>query len=119
MEPRSLEGLADELRQFARERDWDQFHSPKNLASALTIEASELLELFLWASSPVEQEGLIESKRQAIADEIGDILLFLIRFADVVHIDPLEAARAKIAKNRLKYPADKVRGSSKKYTEYE
>jgi len=111
----------DELRlvvaEFARERDWDQFHSPKNLAMALSVEAAELLEQFQWLS---EEESLAppSDRRQAVADEIADVLVYLVRLADRLNIDIGEAVVRKMQINAEKYPADKVRGSSRKYTEY-
>ena len=111
-----LEDLRDQLRQFASERDWDQFHSPKNLAMALSGEAGELLEIFQWLTE--EQSRNLDAKAHAAAgEEIADVLLFLIRLADRLGIDPAEAARRKLAANAQKYPVDKARGTSKKYTE--
>ena len=99
-----LRELAQALRRFADERDWDQFHAPKNLAMALSVEAAELVEHFQWAT-PDESVAVDAAKRAAVADEIADVLIYLVELADVMDIDPLAAARAKIAKNALKYPA--------------
>ena len=111
-----LENLRDQLRQFASERDWDQFHSPKNLAMALSGEAGELLEIFQWLTE--EQSGNLDAKAHAAAsEEIADVLLFLIRLADRLGIDPADAAHRKLVANAQKYPVDKARGTSKKYTE--
>lgn len=111
-----LEELREQLRQFARDRDWEQFHSPKNLAMALAGEAGELLEIFQWLTE--EQSHALEPKAHAAAnEEIADVLLYLIRLADQLGIDPVAAARAKLVENAQKYPAHKARGSSKKYTE--
>ncbi|HRN60991.1 MAG TPA: nucleotide pyrophosphohydrolase [Gammaproteobacteria bacterium] len=104
------------LRRFADERDWGQFHTPKNLAISLSIEAAELLEHFQWL--PDEQSRhLDDGQRERVAHELADVLLYLLLLADKLGIDPLEAARQKLAINATKYPADKARGSSRKYTE--
>ena len=112
----NLAQLRDALRQFAAERDWDQFHSPKNLASALSVEAAELLECFQWLTEPQSRE-LDPVQRQQVREEMADVLNYLVRLADKLDVDLLEAAREKIAKNAVKYPADKARGSIRKYTE--
>ena len=111
-----LTQLRDTLRQFAAERDWDQFHSPKNLASALSVEAAELLECFQWLTE--EQSRKLTPEQLAHArEEMADVLNYLVRLADKLDVNLMEAARDKIQKNALKYPADKARGSMKKYTE--
>jgi len=112
-----MNALRDALRQFAAERDWDQFHSPKNLAMALSVEAAELLEHFQWLTE-AQAGALPPDKLAGVRDEMADVLLYLIRLADKLEVDLLAAARAKIAKNALKYPAAQVRGSSRKSTEY-
>jgi dCTP diphosphatase len=112
----SLNNLRDALRQFAEERDWDQFHSPKNLAIALSVEAAELLENFQWGSDS-ESARLAPDRLAKVQQELADVLLYLIRLADKLEIDLADAAREKIKLNAEKYPAEKVRGSSKKYTE--
>jgi NTP pyrophosphatase (non-canonical NTP hydrolase) len=109
--------LRDALRRFAAERDWDQFHSPKNLAAALTVEAAELLEHFQWLKDGTTAE-LGPEKLAEVREELADVLLYLIRLADKLDVDLVAAARDKLGKNALKYPAEKARGSSKKYTEY-
>lgn len=109
--------LRDKLRQFAAERDWDQFHTPKNLAAALSVEAAELLEHFQWLTDE-QSARLPADKRAAVRDEMADVLLYLIRLADKLEVDLLEAAAQKIAKNAIKYPAGQVRGSMKKYSDY-
>jgi NTP pyrophosphatase (non-canonical NTP hydrolase) len=116
MEKRSLTTLAEELKTFANERDWNQFHSPKNLVMALSVEASEIMEHFQWLTEE-QSSDLPPAKLQQVREEIGDVLIYLIRLADKLRIDPLEAAFEKLDMNRVKYPADKVRGSAKKYTE--
>lgn len=116
MKNRSLETLAIELRNFATERDWDQFHSPKNLVMALSVEVSELTEHFQWLTEE-QSSALPPKKLQQVREEIGDVLIYLTRLADKLGVDMLEAAAKKLEVNRAKYPADKVRGSAKKYTE--
>ena len=111
-----LESLRDELRKFAAERDWDQFHSPKNLAMALSAEAGELLEVFQWLT-PEQSGSLAPEKQAAVSAEIADVLLYVIRLSDKLGIDPLAAAREKLAENARKYPAEKARGNAKKYNE--
>jgi dCTP diphosphatase len=115
---KSLDALRDRLREFARERDWDQFHTPKNLSMALIAEAAELVEHFQWVDG--DKSHLLEPKvRPSVEEEIADILIYLVRIADKLNIDLYRAAERKIAINARKYPADKVRGSARKYTEYE
>lgn len=111
-----LDGLRDQLRAFAAARDWDQFHSPKNLAMALSAEAGELLEIFQWLTE-AQSRSLSPQAQAAASDEIADVLLYLIRLGDKLGIDPVAAANRKIVANAAKYPADKARGSSRKYTE--
>lgn len=113
-----FDAIAGELRRFAGERDWEQFHSPKNLAMAMTVEAAELLEHFQWLTEE-QSKNLPPEKLGKIAEEIADIQAYLIRLADKLGIDIIESVRKKIKVNEAKYPADKVRGSSKKYDEYE
>lgn len=112
-----LIALRDRLRAFAAERDWDQFHSPKNLSAALSVEAAELLEHFQWLKED-ESFALSPEKRAQVAEEIADVLLYLIRIADKLDIDVLDAALKKIDANGRKYPVEKARGSMKKYTEW-
>ena len=113
-----LDTLREALRGFARARDWEQFHTPKNLAMALSVEAAELVEIFQWLT-PDESASLSAAARDAAAEEIADVLLYLVRLADVLGIDPLEAARRKLEVNEARYPADKARGSARKYTDLE
>lgn len=113
---KDLEAVRDALRRFAAERDWDQFHSPKNLASALVVEAGELLERFQWLSE--EQSRALSAKdKEKVAEEMADVFVYLIRLADKLDLDLLEVARDKIARNAEKYPVDKARGNAKKYTD--
>lgn len=109
--------LRDKLRVFAETRDWDQFHSPKNLSMALMVEVAELMEHFQWLTE--EQSGNLDAAKNAVvAEELADILLYLVRLSDKLGVDLLKAALHKLEKNALKYPAEQVRGSSKKYSEY-
>jgi len=104
--------------QFAADRDWDQFHSPKNLAMALSVEAGELLEHFQWLTEQ-ESAELDDRRLELVAEEIADVQIYLIRLADRLGVDVLDAAASKIEKNNAKYPADRVRGSAKKYSDYD
>ena len=113
-----MDELRDALRAFARERDWLKFHTPKNLSMALSVEVAELLEHFQWLENS-ESFGVGTEKHFKIQEEIGDVLIYLVRLSDVLDIDPLLAAKKKFERNSEKYPADAVRGSSKKYDEYE
>ena len=112
-----LRELRDALRQFAADRDWDQFHSPKNLALALSVEAGELLEHFQWVKE-AESASMTPEQRAHIAEELADVLLYLVRLADKLDVDLNSAARAKLELNAKKYPVDRARGNSKKYTEF-
>jgi NTP pyrophosphatase (non-canonical NTP hydrolase) len=98
-----LTTLRDALRDFCAARDWHRFHTPKNLVMALSVEAAELVEHFQWAT-PEESLALAPEKRAEVADEIADVLIYLTELADVLGIDPIAAARAKIVKNAAKYP---------------
>lgn len=109
-----LRELRDELRAFAAERDWDQFHSPRNLATALAVEAAELLEPFQWLGEEQDRD-LPPETRAAVEEELADVLLYLVRLADKLEVDLAAAARAKIVKNAEKYPVEKSRGTSRKY----
>jgi len=105
------------VRQFVDERDWDQFHSPKNLASALTVEAAELLEHFQWLQSGRAEE-LGPAKLTAVRHEMADVLVYLVRLADKLDVDLFAAVEEKMVLNRAKYPAELVRGDARKYDEY-
>ncbi|MFV2055202.1 MAG: nucleotide pyrophosphohydrolase [Thiohalomonadales bacterium] len=113
-----LEPLQNRLRAFAHERDWDQFHSPKNLSMALIGEAAELLEHFQWLTEEQSRQ-LPPDKLKEVAFEIADIQIYLIRIADKLGVDIISTVDEKIALNQKKYPVEKVKGSAKKYTEYE
>ena len=111
-----LERLRLQLREFATARDWEQFHSPKNLAMALSAEAGELLEVFQWLTE-AQSRSLAPEAIAAAGDEIADVLLYLIRLSDQLGIDPIAAAKRKLLANAEKYPAEKARGNSRKYTD--
>lgn len=108
--------LRDQLRDFAAARDWDQFHSPKNLAMALAGEAGELLENFQWLTEEQSRRPAPELLAAA-SEEIADVLLYLVRLSDKLGVDPVAAAHRKMLANAQKYPVDKARGTARKYTE--
>lgn len=114
------EKLKSEIREFNSERDWEQFHTPKDVAISLSLEASELLECFQWMNDAEVQKAIAsDSKLGAMKDEIGDIGNYLIVMCDLLGIDVLDAIADKLQKNKIKYPADKCRGKADKYTSYE
>lgn len=117
MPVQDIESIKQRLREFAAERDWDQFHSPKNLSMALAAEAAEILEHFLWLSEEKSQNLSPETLRK-VELELGDVFIYLVRLADRLGINLIEAADRKIEINAKKYPAELVKGSSRKYTEY-
>ncbi len=110
----ALTELRDAMRRFAAERDWDRFHTPKNLAMALSGEAGELIEHFQWLTAE-ESASLPAPVRDEVALELADVLLYLVRLGDVLGIDLAEAARRKIAINAQRYPVERVRGRAVKY----
>ena len=113
-----MEKLAARVKAFCEARDWERFHAPKNLAAALTVEAAELLEIFQWMSED-ESRTLPEAKLTRVREEIGDVLILLTNLASHLGIDPVAAANAKLDLNEAKYPAERVRGKSLKYDEYD
>ena len=114
----SLADLTAAVRAFAEQRDWDQFHTPKNLAMALIVEAAELVEHFQWLSQ--QESGAISGEQQeAVAMEMADVLFYLVRMAERLGIDLLDAAEKKIRLNALKYPAEQAKGKADKYTRYQ
>ena len=117
MSDQYLQQISQRLLEFARTRDWEQFHAPKNLAMALAVEAGEIMEHFQWLSEE-QSENLSADKRQEVAYEVADVFIFTMRLAQRLGIDLAEVVDQKIRINEQKYPADKVRGSAKKYTEY-
>lgn len=114
--PNTFLFLRDALRRFAAERDWDQYHSPKNLAAALCVEAGELLEHFQWLTEDASK-SLSTEQLCKVNEEMADVLLYLVRLADKLNVNLLDAAKKKIELNARKYPAGKARGTSRKYTE--
>lgn len=114
----SLDDLDAELLAFARDRDWEQFHSPKNLSMALAGEAGELLEHFQWLSEE-QSTNLDEGRKDLVALEMADILIYLIRLAERLDIDLIDAAYRKLDINRARYPAEQVRGDARRAEEYE
>ncbi len=109
--------IRNRLRAFADERQWQQFHTPKNLASALVVEAAELLEPFQWLWQGTKEE-LGAEQYVAVKHEMADVLSYLVMLADKLEIDLISATHEKIALNALKYPADKVKGDARKYSAY-
>jgi NTP pyrophosphatase (non-canonical NTP hydrolase) len=114
----TFDHLKTRLREFAVARDWEQFHSPKNLAMALIVEAAELVENFQWLTEE-QSAALAPGKLAEVEQELADIQIYLIRLADRLNIDLEQAVDAKIALNERRYPVEKVRGSAKKYTEFD
>jgi len=112
-----LDDLQQRLLMFAKERDWEQFHAPKNLAMALAVEAGELMEHFQWLTE-AQSESLSDDKRREVGYELADVLIFTLRLAERLGVNLPQLVDEKIQINEQKYPADKVRGSAKKYTEY-
>jgi dCTP diphosphatase len=110
----SLRELAEQLERFALDRDWQQFHSPKNLVSALVVEAGEVLEHFQWMTEEQSRQ-LTSERRDAVGAELADVLLYLVQLAAALRLDLLAAAQAKLKVNEAKYPADRARGNSRKY----
>ena len=115
--PDSLEALAARIRAFAHERDWDQFHTPKNLAMGVAIEAAELMEEFHWLT-PEQSAALPAQTMESVRHEMADVFVYLVLLADKLGVDLMAAAADKIAINAGKYPADAVRGKATKYDKY-
>jgi len=113
-----LQAIQEQIRGFANDRDWDQFHSPKNLSMALSVEAAELLEHFQWLTE-AQSSNLDSDQLAKVRLELADIFIYLLRLADKLDVDLLDAAGDKLALNEKKYPAARVRGDARKYTDYE
>ena len=113
-----LRALQLRLAAFAAARDWEQFHSPKNLAMALSVEAAEVVEEFQWLTEQQSRE-LDAERRERVRLELADVFIYLLRLADTLEVDLMRAADDKIAQNERKYPADRVKGDARKYTEYD
>ncbi|CAB4989202.1 MAG: nucleotide pyrophosphohydrolase [Actinobacteria bacterium] len=108
MSDSGLIALSDRLREFADARDWEKFHTPKNLSSALSVEASELLEIFQWLTPEESSEVMADDKnRAAVLDEMADVLIYLVRMADVLDVDLVVAANAKVSRNETRFPLGK------------
>jgi dCTP diphosphatase len=112
-----LRELQKQLRAFAVERDWDQFHSPKNLSMALAVEAAELVERFQWLTE-AQSAHLEPARLDEVRMELADVFIYLLRLADKLDVDLVAAAADKMVLNAIKYPADKVRGDARKYSDY-
>lgn len=114
----TINELKAKILAFARERDWEQFHSPKNLSMALAAESGELMEHFLWASTDQSSQVAADpAKRTKIAEELADIVIYALEFANVTGLDVSASIEAKIATNAKKYPVEKAKGRADKYTE--
>ena len=111
-----LEKLRDDVRAFAAERDWEQFHTPKNLVMALAVESAELMEHFQWLT-PDQSVNLNQEAKGKVAEEIADVLIYLVRLSDILGVDLLDAAFNKMGLNRAKYPVNLSKGLATKYTE--
>src|SRR3712207_3445414 len=114
----NVNDLRDAIKAFIEERDWEQFHSPKNLAMALSVEVAEVVEHFQWLTEE-QSTNLPPEKLAEVRQEIGDVMIYLTELADKLGIDPVEAAKAKVEINGKKYPADLVKGKASKNTAYE
>ena len=112
-----MEDLRSAISAFIQERDWEQFHSPKNLAMALSVEVAEIVEHFQWLTEE-DSKKLPPEKLAEVREEIGDVMIYLTELADKLGIDPVEAAKAKMTINGQKYPVELVKGKASKYTEY-
>jgi len=117
MSHKVIDEFASRLAQFAADRDWEQFHSPKNISMALSVEVAEIVEHFQWLTEQQSRE-LDKDNKARVSQELADAFIYLVRLADQLDIDLLAAADQKLRINEAKYPADRVRGSSKKYTQY-
>ncbi len=113
----SLDDLRESVSEFAKARDWEQFHIPRSLLLALIAEVGELSEVLQWTPDQALDEEWIRKHQSRLSEEIADILIYLVRLADVLNVDLLAAASSKIEQNSKKYPVDKARGNAKKYTD--
>ena len=114
----AIEELKEKLKEFAKLRDWEQFHSPKNLSMAISVEAAELVEHFQWMTEKQSTE-LSPKRHAAVAFDMADIFIFLLRLADQLDVDLMEITKRKMELNNKRYPVEMVKGSSKKYSEYD
>ncbi|MDB2588229.1 nucleotide pyrophosphohydrolase [Candidatus Poseidoniales archaeon] len=115
----SLANIMQRLDSFVEQRDWNQFHSIKNIVASVGIEAAELTETVQWANPSVEDAKADQELIQNISHETADVMMYCLRLCSILNLDPIQIMNDKFAINRMKYPADVVRGSSAKYTEYE
>ena len=111
-----MEDLKKQIKKFIQARDWEQYHAPKNLAMALSVEAAEIVEIFQWKEG---EQSLTPDELEGLRQEIGDVLVYLLELANKYEIDIIQAAKDKVALNETKYPADIVKGKAWKYTEYQ
>ena len=119
-EATTIQDLRDRVEAFVRVREWEMFHNPKDLAAAISIEAAELMELFLWRDpEDVEKDLLAETTQQRIRDELADIVILCLSLANRLEVDLADAVFSKVRANEVKYPVEKARGKSLKYTHYE
>ena len=114
----TLKQLQEQVQAFSDERDWGRYHCPRNLAMAVSVEASELLELYLWSTDEGPQPAVPE-RQPRVAEEMADVLICLLNLAARTDVDLTAAVQAKLARNAEKYPAERVRGEMRKYDEYE
>jgi NTP pyrophosphatase (non-canonical NTP hydrolase) len=113
----SIEDVMEKVNQFASDRDWDQFHTPKNLASSISIESGELMEAIQWESPTFEEISSDPEKRKKIEEELADVMIYSLRFCSKLGSDPIEIMHSKLEENSEKYPVSKSKGSAKKYDE--
>lgn len=113
-----VKGIQQQFQKIADERDWNQFHNPKNLSMALSVEASELMEIFQWMTEEESKNIIGSNKMMAVRDEVADIALYLLRLSDLLNINLSQAIQEKLEKNIAKYPVELSRGNAKKYTEF-
>ena len=112
-----LDALIAKIKQFSLDRNWEQFHAPKNVAMALSVEVGELLEEFQWLTCE-ESEAIGEGRKARVRDEVGDVFIYLLDLCDRLGIDPVRAAEDKMVKNAVKYPVQEARGNARKYAEF-
>ena len=112
-----IDDLTEKINQFASERDWDQFHTPKNLASSISIESGELMESIQWESPTFKEVASDPEKRKKIEEELADVMIYSLRFCSKLGSDPIEIMHSKLEKNSEKYPVGKSKGNAKKYSE--
>lgn len=111
----NIEQIQEEIRQFAKEREWERFHTPKNIAMALTVESAELMEKFQWLTAEESAGELTPEQRQAISHEMADVAVYLLRLCDLMKVDLGSAIQEKMRLNADKYPVEKSKGHARKY----